>query len=243
MKKTYLAIIFSFALTFSCILSACGNYQPNIEDELPATETQISDSISQQINALKEQILELEQSNYITEIERNKEIKRLETLIANLKKEESQEPETEENTAPPQQDSSSSNQEEPKPDNSKPNNSEPEFKYVIENNTATITGFIGSQENLTIPSAIEGYTVTCISDEAFASSSIKSITLPGTITKIGWFAFKNCSNLKSITIPSSVISIGYSAFAQTGSDFSIICAPDSFAAQYAKSYGINYTPI
>ena len=234
MKKTYLAIIFSFALTFSCILSACGNYQPNIEDEPPTIETQAENSISQQINDLKKQILELEQNNYITEIERNNEIDRLEALIENLKK---QEPNNDSNT-PPQQDSSSDNQEKPTPDNP-----EPKFIYTVENDEAIITGFIGNEENITIPSAIDGYTVTCVSDEAFASSSIKSISLPNTITKIGWFAFKNCSNLKSIVIPNSVKTIGYSAFAQTGSDFSIICAPDSFAAQYAESYGINCKPI
>ena len=234
MKKTYLAIIFSFALTLSCILSACSTYQSPSETEAQTTETQSTDSISQQINNLKEQILELEQNNYITEIERNKEIARLETLITNLKKQESNEG----SNTPPKQDSSSSNQEEPTP-----NTPKSEFVYTIENDEAIITGFIGNEENITIPSAIDGYTVTCISDEAFASSSIKSISLPSTITKIGWFAFKNCSNLKSITIPSSVMSIGYSAFAQTGTDFSIICAPDSFAAQYAESYGINYKPI
>ena len=236
MKKTYLAIIFSFALTFSCILSACGAYQPVYETESPTTDMQTTNDLSQQINDLREQILTLEQNNYITEIERKKEIQRLEVLIEALKKQET----NQESNTPPQQDSSSTEQETPTPDD---NNPKPQFTYKIENNQAVITGFIGSEESITIPSSIDGYTVTCISDEAFASSSMKSVSLPNTITKIGWFAFKNCSNLKSIIIPNSVRSIGYSAFAQTSTDFSIICSPDSFAAQYAASYGINYKPI
>ena len=43
-------------------------------------------------------------------------------------------------------------------------------------------------------------------------TSITSITLPGTVTKIGAVAFRGCSGLKDIVIPGSVESIGISAF-------------------------------
>ena len=44
------------------------------------------------------------------------------------------------------------------------------------------------------------------------SSLIKSVTIPKSITKIGEYAFYNCSSLSSITIPNSVTSIGERAF-------------------------------
>ena len=43
-------------------------------------------------------------------------------------------------------------------------------------------------------------------------SSLKSITLPSSVTAIGESAFRWCSSLESITIPSSVTAIGWRAF-------------------------------
>lgn len=232
MKKTYLAIIFSFLITFSCILSACNTHRTDSEFETPKQESEITENYSQQINDLKNQILELEQNNYISEVEREKEIQRLENLIKELKKSETN-----------QNNNSNSSVDTSSPENGSNTEVAPEFLYIVEDEQAIITGFVGNDKNVRIPSAIDGYTVIGISDEAFTSSSIENITIPDTVTKIGWFAFKNCSNLKSITIPNSVKSIGYSAFTQTGADFSITCAPDSFAAKYAQSYGIDFKPI
>ena len=43
-------------------------------------------------------------------------------------------------------------------------------------------------------------------------SSLTSITIPNSVTKIGEYAFQSCSKLPSITIPNSVTSIGGGAF-------------------------------
>ena len=52
-----------------------------------------------------------------------------------------------------------------------------------------------------------------IADSAFhGCSSLKSITLPNSVTSIGNFAFSGCKGLTSITIPDSVTSIGAYAF-------------------------------
>ena len=39
-----------------------------------------------------------------------------------------------------------------------------------------------------------------------------SVTIPNSVTSIGWSAFRGCSGLTSVTIPNSVTSIGYCAF-------------------------------
>ena len=43
-------------------------------------------------------------------------------------------------------------------------------------------------------------------------SVLTSVTIPSSVTVIGWNAFEGCSGLTSLTIPSSVTSIGRSAF-------------------------------
>ena len=89
-----------------------------------------------------------------------------------------------------------------------------EFSYSLdENNNVIITGYLGSAADVTVPSEIDGYTVTEIGAEAFANNEvIRNVTLPNTITKIGDMAFVN-TLLTSIYIPSSVKEIGYITFA------------------------------
>ena len=43
-------------------------------------------------------------------------------------------------------------------------------------------------------------------------SELTSLTIPSSVTSIGWGAFEGCSGLTSLTIPSSVTEIGYHAF-------------------------------
>jgi len=47
-----------------------------------------------------------------------------------------------------------------------------------------------------------------IAPELFDSSGIEFITIPNSITEIGYWAFWGCENLKSLTIPESVTKIG-----------------------------------
>ncbi len=88
------------------------------------------------------------------------------------------------------------------------------FKYMIKNDgTICIAGYTGSEEDVVIPSKIEGIPVTEIGNGAFnLKNSIKTLTLPDTLTKIGMIAFSYCQNMESINIPSSVTVIENGAF-------------------------------
>lgn len=112
--------------------------------------------------------------------------------------------------------------------------------YRVENGGAVITGYSGSATLLTIPQTLDGYPVTALGEHAFENSSISGIVLPEGVQSIGWFAFYGCTALVSVTLPQSVSSIGYAVF-DGCKHLSLVCPADSYAEQYAKSYGIPCT--
>ncbi len=107
------------------------------------------------------------------------------------------------------------------------------FEYtVLSDGTAQITGYVGFEEEVSIPSVVDGYTVTSIGEHAFSYepwpapaafglaqtgvsrfAKITEVTIPDTVTSIEDYAFIWCENLKGVIIPDSVKSIGGMAFA------------------------------
>ena len=88
-----------------------------------------------------------------------------------------------------------------------------DFEYKITDGKVSIRGYNGSSVNVSIPAYIEGYPVTSIYEDAFYKNSyIKTVTLPSTLTSIGYRAFSNCGALTTVSIPGSVTSIGSYAF-------------------------------
>ena len=100
------------------------------------------------------------------------------------------------------------------------------FGYFVQNGNATIISCETSNEAITVPSSIEGYSVTTIGYSAFANNTqIKSIILPTTVTKVDAYAFYNCTNLENITLGTSLAEIGDYAFYNTA--LTKITAPSS----------------
>ena len=115
-----------------------------------------------------------------------------------------------------------------------------DYEYVVlEDNTAKITKYIGTQDipELHIPAAIEDLTVTVIGKEAFkdvqcirkvytpdtliaieeyafANSSIKNALMNRSklLTDIGPYAFAECKNLLQADMPMSLVNLGEYAF-------------------------------
>ena len=90
-----------------------------------------------------------------------------------------------------------------------------DFEYTISNDTAIVSGYLGDDEIVEIPSTIENNgkdcKVTMIGDGAFENAKFKDVTIPDTVTSIGQSAFSNCPNLQYVTINGST-TIGSNAF-------------------------------
>ena len=91
------------------------------------------------------------------------------------------------------------------------------YDYCInanDTNTITLTNYTGRGGAVTIPTNINGLTVTGIGDgeNPVFSTSLTNVTIPGGITTIGDLAFLDCINLTNATIGNGITSIGFSAF-------------------------------
>lgn len=92
-----------------------------------------------------------------------------------------------------------------------------DFTYEINGESVTITGYTGSEGNVTIPSEIEGKPVTAIGERAFSQNkTLTSVAIPDSVTGIGDYAFYMTWSLTSIEIPDGVTGIGKSAFYESG---------------------------
>ncbi len=115
--------------------------------------------------------------------------------------------------------------------------------YIVEHDGAVITGLHGTvPAHLIIPTVLDGHPVTAISDNAFAGLPLESVTLPATLSHIGWFAFAGCADLRTVTVPASVARIDYGAF-DACPRLTVYCPADSYAARFAAASAIPYVEV
>ena len=98
------------------------------------------------------------------------------------------------------------------------------FNYAITgtkaNYVGTILGYVGQKSTITLPSAIDGYNISKVANEAFYSySSLIKVNIPTGYVEIGEKAFDLCKNLSVINLPDTVTTIGDYAFASTALEY------------------------
>jgi hypothetical protein len=86
-----------------------------------------------------------------------------------------------------------------------------DFSYRITDATVTITGYTGPGGALTIPSTIDGKTVTAIGMYVFSFTGLTSVTIPSSVITIKMGAFGG-NSLTSVVIPNNVTVIEDYAF-------------------------------
>ena len=80
------------------------------------------------------------------------------------------------------------------------------WKYeVARDGTTTLRGYEGEETRLTLPTVLDGYTVTAIGRNAFDGNvSIREVTIPDGYLTIGFYAFRNCTRIGRVSIPGSL---------------------------------------
>lgn len=87
------------------------------------------------------------------------------------------------------------------------------FEYTINNDEITITTYSGTDEELEVPSEIDGKSVVKIGQCAFSNCyNLEKIDISDSVESIGEYAFNGCTKLKNINIPDSVRNISKGAF-------------------------------
>ena len=78
---------------------------------------------------------------------------------------------------------------------------ESDFEYSVDNGTAAITKYKGAGGAVEIPATLGGYPVTGIQMQAFIEcTSLKSVSMPESMTWIGDSAFAGCTGLEQVEI-------------------------------------------
>ncbi len=118
----------------------------------------------------------------------------------------------------------------------------PVYKYSLDKDgNATITGYSGSVSALAIPQTIDGHTVVAIGNGAFRGSCLVNVTIPDTVTEIGYSAFEDCKQLSSVSLSSNLVKLGSSAFSNCTS-LTSIRIPKSLERADAGGSG-DYAPF
>jgi len=92
-----------------------------------------------------------------------------------------------------------------------------DYEYsTYSDQTITITSYLGTDAEATIPAELDGYIVIRVGNGAFfQNATLTSVTIADGVTSIGRSAFKWCQELSSVTIPDSVTNISAGAFIGT----------------------------
>ena len=88
-----------------------------------------------------------------------------------------------------------------------------DFVFSVGKSSATLLEYTGNDSSVKIPTKINKKKVTAIADYAFwQKKSMKSVTIPDTVKKIGEAAFNECTSLKKVVLPEQLTTLKDAVF-------------------------------
>ncbi|MBR3988337.1 MAG: leucine-rich repeat domain-containing protein [Clostridia bacterium] len=116
-----------------------------------------------------------------------------------------------------------------------------DFRFeILEDKTLCVTEYTGESTVVTIPSEIDGRSVSTVGDELFwYKGDITAVTLPENAEYIGARVFQNCTSLTEIKLPDTVLEIGDACFLGC-SNLTKINIPANLV--YAGAFAFDETP-
>ena len=110
------------------------------------------------------------------------------------------------------------------------------YVYTTGTGGVTITGYTGTDVNLTVPATIGGQNVVAIGDSAFSGkATLKSISLPNSVLSLGDNAFYSCYALESLSLGSGLQTVGSKAFSKCYA-LTSLSFPDNVTAIGANAF-------
>ena len=85
------------------------------------------------------------------------------------------------------------------------------FVFYIDENDISLIGYYGIDKALELPDGLNGKEYV-VGDSAFSKADIESVIVPSSVTKIGGYAFNECTYLNTIILPDTPILIDTDAF-------------------------------
>ena len=112
-----------------------------------------------------------------------------------------------------------------------------DYEYWIneDSETVTIAEYTGTEDEIEIPSEIDGYRVAEIGKEAFRYKRMKSLSVPDSISRIGIQAFEYCVISDTLQLPENV-TIGENAFSYADLPSAITIPAGATVEKCAFSY-------
>lgn len=235
---TLLAILLMAAL----LLSSCNKNGSDGSEgaaESDAAEAKI-EYLNERISELEATLISLRSNSYVQDTSYRAQISALEQELAALRG-QSGAPETQNptsDTAKPGKDTEALTQL-PSDIPSGTQSEKITLLFTVNGGKATVTGYSGSGKELLIPSTLGGYPVEAVADNAFSRTAFESVEIDEGVKYLGWFAFSDNTSLKSVTLPSSIERAEYGVFNGCSGKLTVYCESNTYAATYAKSYGIT----
>ena len=125
------------------------------------------------------------------------------------------------------------------------------FRYLLDSDTKTATlvpktdgNYSG---NIIIPEKVKGndgveYVVTTLGASSFKGcSGLTSITIPSSVTSLGWYCFANCTNLETVYFKGKECDSSYPYLGIPTT--SIIKVPTEYLQEYKNAFGPDYKYI